>query len=157
MIPNWLYMSSSDFPDHPGSIQNLQRSPIPQTSNWSGTFFCCFLQQTGSSVWPLVTPLKKMVGFRDLVGVGFAPLSRCKCQYFATVSGPKWTSKAVKILFQTISHFVIIHFRLILKETNKKTRCKCDGLVLWWMSSVIEYLINVLASSYMLGIFSAFA
>ena len=30
-------------------IQNLQRSPIPLTSNWSGTFFCCFLQQTGSS------------------------------------------------------------------------------------------------------------
>ena len=24
-------------------------SPIPQTSNWSGTFFCCFLQQTGSN------------------------------------------------------------------------------------------------------------
>ena len=23
-------------------------SPIPQTSNWSWTFFCCFLQQTGS-------------------------------------------------------------------------------------------------------------
>ena len=31
------------------TIQNLQRSPIPQTSNWSGTFFCCLLQQTGSS------------------------------------------------------------------------------------------------------------
>ena len=31
------------------TIQNLQRSPIPQTSNWSGTFCCCFLQQTGSS------------------------------------------------------------------------------------------------------------
>ena len=29
------------------TIQNLQRSPIPQTSNWSGTFFCCFLQETG--------------------------------------------------------------------------------------------------------------
>ena len=29
------------------TIQNLQRSPIPQTSNWSGTFFC-FLQQTDS-------------------------------------------------------------------------------------------------------------
>ena len=28
------------------TIQNLQRSPTPQTSNWSGTFFCCFLQQT---------------------------------------------------------------------------------------------------------------
>ena len=37
-------MSPSDSPDHPGSIlyhciQNLQRSPIPQTSNWLGTFF----------------------------------------------------------------------------------------------------------------------
>ena len=31
-------------------IQNLQRSPILQTSNWSGTFVCCFLQQTGSSL-----------------------------------------------------------------------------------------------------------
>ena len=30
------------------TIQNLQRSPIPQNSNWSGTFFCYFLQQTGS-------------------------------------------------------------------------------------------------------------
>ena len=51
MIPNWFYMSPSDTPDHPGSIytiQNCQRSPIPQTSNWSGIFFCCFLQQTGS-------------------------------------------------------------------------------------------------------------
>ena len=45
------------------TIQNLQRSPIPQTSNWSGTFFCCFLQQTGSSGellmlsgWQGVTP-----------------------------------------------------------------------------------------------------
>ena len=36
-------MSPSDFLDHPGSIytiQNLQRSPNPQTSNWSGTFLC---------------------------------------------------------------------------------------------------------------------
>ena len=32
------------------TIQNLQRPPIPQTSNWSGTFICCFLQQTGSSI-----------------------------------------------------------------------------------------------------------
>ena len=31
-----------------GIIQVLQRSLIPETSNWSGTFFCCFLQQTGS-------------------------------------------------------------------------------------------------------------
>ena len=29
-------------------IQVLQRSLIPQTSNWPGTFFCCFLQQTSS-------------------------------------------------------------------------------------------------------------
>ena len=33
-----------------GIIQVLQRSPISQTSNWSGTFFCCFLQKTGSIV-----------------------------------------------------------------------------------------------------------
>ena len=31
-------------------IIHLRRSPILQTSNWSGTFFCCFLQQTGSSL-----------------------------------------------------------------------------------------------------------
>ena len=31
-----------------GIIQVLHRPPIPQTSNWSRTFFCCFLQQTGS-------------------------------------------------------------------------------------------------------------
>ena len=29
-------------------IQVLQRSLIPQTSNWLGTIFCRFLQQTGS-------------------------------------------------------------------------------------------------------------
>ena len=37
-------MSPSDSPD-------LQRSPISQTSNWSGTFFCCFLQQIGSKIY----------------------------------------------------------------------------------------------------------
>ena len=31
-------------------IQVHQRSPILQTSNCTGTFFCCFLQQTGSSL-----------------------------------------------------------------------------------------------------------
>ena len=30
-------------------LQVLQRSPTPQTSNWSGTIFGRFLQQTGSS------------------------------------------------------------------------------------------------------------
>ena len=30
-------------------FQVLQSSPTPQTSNWSGTIFCRFLQQTGSS------------------------------------------------------------------------------------------------------------
>ena len=29
-------------------LQVFQRSPTPQTSNWSGTIFCRFLQQTGS-------------------------------------------------------------------------------------------------------------
>ena len=29
-------------------MQGLQRPPILQTSNWSGTSSCCFLQQTGS-------------------------------------------------------------------------------------------------------------
>ena len=44
-------LTPSDSPDHQGSIlyhSELQRSPIPQTRNWPGTFFCCFLQQTGS-------------------------------------------------------------------------------------------------------------
>ena len=43
-------MSPSDSPDHPGSIydsQNLQRSPIPQTSNWSGTFFAVAYSKPG--------------------------------------------------------------------------------------------------------------
>ena len=31
-----------------GIIQVPQRLPILQTSNWSGTFFCCSLQQTSS-------------------------------------------------------------------------------------------------------------
>ena len=32
-----------------GTIQNLQRALLPQTSNWSGTIFGRFLQQTGSN------------------------------------------------------------------------------------------------------------
>ena len=39
------------------TIQNLQRSPIPQTSNWSETFFCSFLKQTGSSQTKLMQTL----------------------------------------------------------------------------------------------------
>ena len=35
--------------DQFGIIQNLQTSPILQTSLLVGTFFCCFLQQDGSS------------------------------------------------------------------------------------------------------------
>ena len=31
------------------TIQNLQRALMPQTSNWAGTIFGRFLQQTGSS------------------------------------------------------------------------------------------------------------
>ena len=31
------------------SFEILQRSPTPQISNWSGTIFSRFLQQTGSS------------------------------------------------------------------------------------------------------------
>ena len=53
IIPNSSYMSPSDpliIQDQFYTIQNLQRSPIQQTSNWSGTFFCCFLQQTGSKI-----------------------------------------------------------------------------------------------------------
>ena len=42
MIPNFLYISPSVpliIQNQFVTIQNLQRSPIPQTSNWSGTFF----------------------------------------------------------------------------------------------------------------------
>ena len=42
IIPNSSYTSPSDpliIQDQFYTIQNLQRSPIPQTSNWSGTFF----------------------------------------------------------------------------------------------------------------------
>ena len=35
--------------DQFGTIQNLQRALISQTSYWSGIIFCPFLQQTGSS------------------------------------------------------------------------------------------------------------
>ena len=38
--------------DQFGTIKNLQRALIPQTSYWSGTIFCRFLQQTGSSTTP---------------------------------------------------------------------------------------------------------
>ena len=43
MIQNWLYMSPGDSPliiqDQFYTIQNIQRSHISKTSNWSGTFF----------------------------------------------------------------------------------------------------------------------
>ena len=35
--------------DHFSIIQSLQRSPIPQTSNWSGTFFGHTVQESGSN------------------------------------------------------------------------------------------------------------
>ena len=35
--------------DQIGTIQNLQRAIFSKTSNWSGTIFGRFLQQTGSS------------------------------------------------------------------------------------------------------------
>ena len=44
-------------------IRVLQRSPIPQTSNWSGTFVCCFLQQTGSSIFVSFS-LKEVIALR---------------------------------------------------------------------------------------------
>ena len=43
------------------------RFPILQTSNWSGTFFCCFLQQTGSRWYPWMytyDPRLKKLGLR---------------------------------------------------------------------------------------------
>ena len=46
----WVQVIPMIIQDQFYTIQNLQRSPIPQTSNRSGTFFCCFLQQTGSSL-----------------------------------------------------------------------------------------------------------
>jgi hypothetical protein len=70
---------------------------------------------------------------------------------------PFWKKSVHENLLSTrILHPLIIrtiHFRLILKETNKKTRCKCDGLALCWMSSVIECLINVRASSTFAAVF----
>ena len=52
MIPNWLYTSTSDSPDHPGSI--LYHSESSEVSYYTNqelvrNFFCCFLHQTGSS------------------------------------------------------------------------------------------------------------
>ena len=35
--------------DQFGTIQNIQRALISQTSNWKGTLFCRFLQQTSSN------------------------------------------------------------------------------------------------------------
>ena len=35
--------------DQFGTVQNLQKALISQTSKWSGTIFGCFLHQTGSS------------------------------------------------------------------------------------------------------------
>ena len=50
------------------TIQNLQRSPIPQTSNWSRTFFCRFLQQTGSRLYSIYIYNYKLKGY------GFKPI-----------------------------------------------------------------------------------
>ena len=50
-------MISLSIQDQLYTIQNLQRFPISQTSNWSGTFFCYFLQQTDSSDLPAIRKL----------------------------------------------------------------------------------------------------
>ena len=51
-----------------GIINVLQRSPIPQTSNWSGTLFCRFLQQTGSKAVTLVITMSASVESSDSTG-----------------------------------------------------------------------------------------
>ena len=59
MIANWLYMSPSDSLNDPGSIfYHSESSEVPYStiSNWSGTCFCCYLQQTDSRylLWNVV-------------------------------------------------------------------------------------------------------
>ena len=77
------------------TIQNLQRSPIPQKSNWSGTFFCSFFQQTGSTylhaapctykIYLITNFLSKMKSFyylqgyyKDTVEFYFDDRNQCK-------------------------------------------------------------------------------
>ena len=45
----WVQVITLTIQDQFYAIQNLQRSPILETSNWSGNFSCCFLHQTGSN------------------------------------------------------------------------------------------------------------
>ena len=37
--------------DQSNTIQNLQKSPTPQTSNWSGTFFSVFYSKRALDLW----------------------------------------------------------------------------------------------------------
>ena len=48
----WVQVIPQIIEDQFYTMRNLQRSPIAQTSNWFGTYFCCFIQQTASSFVP---------------------------------------------------------------------------------------------------------
>ena len=43
--PKWAEVTPLIIKNQFGIIQNLQMSPVTQTSFLVGTFFCCFLQQ----------------------------------------------------------------------------------------------------------------
>ena len=66
--------------DQFGAIQNLQRTLILQNSNWSGTIFDRFLQQTGSSNYDNLSMVQRII---------WHPL---KERYLITqsVEGPDW-------------------------------------------------------------------
>ena len=68
--------------DQFGIIQNLQTSPILQTSLLVGTFFCCFLQQDGSSP-PDDNDKRHQRSYLDIA----EPLAEDLCFYFFK---PRW-------------------------------------------------------------------
>ena len=43
----WIPLQSVWNPSDPSEVP---KAPTPQTSDWSGTIFCRFLQQTGSNL-----------------------------------------------------------------------------------------------------------
>ena len=94
---------------------------------------------------PWLHPWKKWLDFVIWSGLTLPHTIKVQMSIFCNSKRSEVNKQGCQNTISNHFTFLIIHFRLILKETNKKTRCKCDGLVLWWMSSVIEYLINVLA------------
>ena len=88
-----------------------------------------------ASVWPWVTPLKKN-DWISWFGRGWlCPTIKVQMSIFCNSKRSEVNKQGCQNTISNHFTFLTIYFRLILNETNKKTRCKCDGLLLWWMSN----------------------